>query len=101
MGLAGLGVFLLIVALAVGRILRALTWLAHDPRLEAILLGLLTALLGALSSGLLDHYFFNINFQHAGALLWLCVGLSIVGTSLANEAGETASDSISLPLAGT
>jgi len=67
---------------------QTLSWLkeqAHNPRLEAIVLGLLTALLGALFSGVLDHYFFNINFQHAVALFWLCVGLLISATLLPSD----------------
>jgi len=79
-GIIGLCLFLLIVGLAVTLMLRGLKRLAHNPRLESILLGLLTALLGALFSGLLDHYFFNINFQHAVALFWLCLGLGVAST---------------------
>ncbi len=85
MGLAGLGVFLSIVGLTLARILRELKLLAGHPRLEAVLLGLLTALLAALLSGVLDHYFFNINFQHAVSLFWLCVGLSTAVTLLPEE----------------
>ncbi len=85
MGLAGLGVFLSIVGLTLARILRKLKLLAGHPRLEAVLLGLLTALLAALLSGVLDHYFFNINFQHAVSLFWLCVGLSTAVTLLPEE----------------
>jgi uncharacterized transporter YbjL len=85
MGLAGLGVFLSIVGLTLARILRGLKLLAGHPRLEAVLLGLLTALLAALLSGVLDHYFFNINFQHAVSLFWLCVGLSTAETLLPEE----------------
>ena len=77
MGLVGLGVFLLIMALAVAQMLKRLRNLVDSPRLEAILLGLLAAILGALVSGVFDHYFFNVNFQHAVALFWLCLGLSI------------------------
>jgi hypothetical protein len=94
MGLAGLGVFLLIVMLTIGRILKWLKVLADNPRLEAILLGVLTALVGALFSGILDHYFFNINFQHAVTLFWLCVGLSITATLLAGGAGDRPTDSM-------
>lgn len=93
MGLLGLGVFLLIMVLTIGRILQWLKRLTDSPRLEAILLGLLTALLGALFSGIFDHYFFNINFQHAVALFWLCVGLSITTTLLPNEMEETLTSS--------
>ena len=79
-GIIGLCLFLLIVSSAVTLMLRGLKRLPHNPRLESILLGLLTALLGALFSGLLDHYFFNINFQHAVALFWLCLGLGVAST---------------------
>ncbi len=85
MGLIGLGVFLLINVLMVRQTLSWLKEQAHNPRLEAIVLGLLTALLGALFSGTLDHYFFNINFQHAVALFWLCVGLLISATLLPSD----------------
>ena len=82
MGLIGLGMFLFIMALVISQILRALKKLADYPRLESMLLGLFTALVGALFTGIFDHYFFNINFQHAVTLFWLCVGLSIAATLL-------------------
>jgi O-antigen ligase len=94
MGVVGLGAFLLIIVLAIGRILEWLKRLADNPALESILLGLLTALLAALFSGLGDHYFFNINFQHAVALFWLCVGLSITITLLPSKVEETAPASV-------
>ena len=79
MGLLGLAVFLWISALTIRQ---ALHWLSQkrDSGQEAMVLGLWTALLGALSSGLVDHYFFNINFQHAVALFWLCIGLLVSAT---------------------
>jgi hypothetical protein len=70
------------MALVISQILRALKKLADYPRLESMLLGLFTALVGALFTGIFDHYFFNINFQHAVTLFWLCVGLSIAATLL-------------------
>ncbi len=82
MGLAGLAVFLWINALGIRQILRWLGQQANDPRLEAIVLGLLAALLAALFTGTLDHYYFNINFQHAVALFWLCLGLAVRATML-------------------
>lgn len=81
-GLVGLALFLCIVGLAIVRMLKGLARLAHNPRLEAILWGLLAALVGTLLSGLFDHYFFNINFQHAVALFWLCLGLATAITLL-------------------
>jgi len=84
-GIVGLVMFLAIMGVAVRRMLGWLKRLAHNPRLESMLLGLLTALLGALFSGLLDHYFFNINFQHAAALFWLCVGLGMACTLISEK----------------
>jgi len=89
-GLIGLGVFLLIVGWTLLRGLKALRTLAGNPQMEAILWGLFIALVGALFSGILDHYFFNINFQHAVALFWLCIGL-IVSITLRSWVGEAAS----------
>jgi O-antigen ligase len=89
MGLVGLGVFLWIIMFTIARILRWLRYLADVPRLEGVLLGLLTGLVGASFSGILDHYFFNINFQHAVTLFWLLVGLSITATLPLNSGEET------------
>nr|MBC7244152.1 O-antigen ligase family protein [Chloroflexota bacterium] len=82
MGLIGLAMFLFIMALVMIQILRSLQKITAFPRLESVLLGLFTALLGALFTGIFDHYFFNLNFQHAVTLFWLCVGLSIATTLL-------------------
>jgi len=82
MGLIGLGVFLLIMILVVREVLRGLSRLADSPALESLLLGLFAALLSALFTGIADHYFVNIKFQHAVALLWLCVGLNVAVTLL-------------------
>ncbi len=79
-GLVGLSVFMLILALALWHVFRHLRVLRAHPHLESIQLGLLAALLSITLSGVLDHYFFNINFQNAVTLLWLCVGLAISGT---------------------
>ena len=87
-GIVGLSVFLLIVSLAARQMLGCLGRLSHTPRLESILLGLLTALLSALFSGIFDHYFFNINFQHAVALFWLCMGLGMAATLVPLKAGD-------------
>ncbi|KPL17847.1 MAG: hypothetical protein AMJ93_14515 [Anaerolineae bacterium SM23_84] len=100
MGLIGLGVFLWIVVLTIGRILRWLRYLAEAPRLEAVLLGLLAALLGALFSGILDHYFFNINFQHAVTLFWLVIGLSITTTLLPGDLQTPGAPTAPVPLKG-
>jgi O-antigen ligase len=85
MGFVGLSVYLSIMALAVRQTVQGLGRLADNPRRDSILLGLLGALLAILLTGIFDHYFFNINFQHAVALVWLCVGLAITTTLLPAE----------------
>ncbi|MFB0545311.1 MAG: hypothetical protein ACETWB_00225, partial [Anaerolineae bacterium] len=59
--------------------------LPHDPGLKAILLGLQTAIAGALAGGVLDHYLFNLNFPHAVAIFWLYLGLGVTTTRLMIE----------------
>ncbi len=78
MGLVGLGVFLLIMAIFFYRV--AQSWfagIARDAFLAPILLGLAGGLLGALLGGLTDHYFFNLKFPHSIVLFWLYVGLGM------------------------
>jgi len=85
MGLVGLTAFLV----ALGRFLAlfASTWRrrAVDAELEPILLGCCLAVVGAMASGLLDHYSFNLDFPHAAALMWLVVGLGAVTMRLGAE----------------
>jgi len=89
MGLIGLVVFLWINALAIRQILRWLGSQGNSTPLEPTVLGLFAGLLAALSSGVLDHYFVNLKFQHAVALFWLCLGLAIRATQL-SERGDNA-----------
>ena len=49
-----------------------------DPEMEGILLGLMAALVGALVAGILDHYFFNLQFPHTVTLFWFYMGLAVV-----------------------
>ena len=41
------------------------------------LIGLQAGVVAALAVGLLDHYFFNIEFSHMTALLWCTIGLML------------------------
>lgn len=77
MGLVGLGSFLLIILLYFAHGWRARRALVSDPEGEAILLGLLGAMGGALVGGVFDHYFFNLDFPHSVSLFWLYVGLTV------------------------
>ncbi|MFQ5596127.1 MAG: O-antigen ligase family protein, partial [Anaerolineae bacterium] len=88
MGLVGLSVFLLMMALLFLHIWRE--WQAmENVRLRPILLGLGAGLAGAMVSGIFDHYFVNINFPHAVTLFWLFVGLALSTTHAASNEGTT------------
>ncbi|MBM4464940.1 MAG: hypothetical protein FJ014_05140 [Chloroflexi bacterium] len=80
MGLVGLSVFLAIMAIFFRYTWRSWKSMDPDPRLEAILLGLQTAVVGGLVGGILDHYLFS--FPHAVALFWLYVGLAVAAARL-------------------
>ncbi len=49
----------------------------QDDQRGAQLLGLQAAIVAALAVGLLDHYFFNIEFSHMVALFWGSIGLAL------------------------
>jgi O-antigen ligase len=79
-GLVGLFAFLGIVAAFFARNMRAMRAAFHENHDEergAQLLGLQAAVVAALAVGLLDHYFFNIEFSHMVALFWGCIGLAL------------------------
>jgi len=85
-GLIGLGSFLLIIAMLLARMWRTRQAASADPSLDAIFWGLSAALLGALAGGMLDHYFFNMDFPHAATLFWMYVGLAEATMRLAESA---------------
>jgi O-antigen ligase len=75
MGLVGLLAFL--GAMVGYFVMMARGWRrGFSPSLEAILLGLASAVLGALVSGFFDHYWFNMTYPHMTVLFWLFVGLA-------------------------
>lgn len=74
-GLVGLAIFLLIMAIFAVRMFRALPALDEERRGWAI--GVEAAVLAALAVGLLDHYYFNIEFSHMVALFWSMVGFGM------------------------
>ena len=75
MGLIGLAIFLGVMA---GFFIMALRAWRHglSPALEPILLGFTGAVLGALVSGIFDHYWFNMTYPHMTVLFWLYVGMA-------------------------
>jgi polysaccharide biosynthesis protein PslJ len=75
MGLIGLAIFLLVM---VGFfVLWVRAWRDGVPAArEAILLGYGGAVLGALVSGIFDHYWFNMSYPHMTVLFWLYTGMA-------------------------
>jgi len=82
MGLIGLATFLLIVALLFRQVWLAWPTVRKKEGLEAILLGLTTAVAGILVGGISDHYFFNLSFPHSVSIFWIFLGLAMVAVSL-------------------
>ena len=78
-GLLGLLGFLAIGAMFFLRSWRTLQLAlrARDLDLAGRLIGLQAAIAAALAVGLLDHYFFNIEFSHMVALFWGTIGLAL------------------------
>lgn len=74
-GLIGLGLFIGIMVAFFVQTLRALRRI--DGERAAMVLGVQAGVIAALAVGLLDHYFFNIEFSHMAALLWGVVGLGM------------------------
>ncbi len=77
MGLIGLAVFLLILVLFFRQVWLAWPKVREHAGLEAILLGLAAAIAGILVGGIVDHYFFNLDFPHSVAIFWLYLGLAM------------------------
>jgi O-antigen ligase len=86
MGLIGLAAFLLIIALFFRQVWLAWPTVRKQEGLEAILLGLATALAGILVGGLADHYFFNLSFPHSVSIFWIFLGLGMVAVRLGTRA---------------
>jgi O-antigen ligase len=87
MGLVGLAMYVITCAAFFVFTTRAVRRAAH-PLGDAIL-GAQAAIVAALAVGLLDHYFFNIEFSHMVALFWLVVGLGMALARLADDEPAT------------
>jgi hypothetical protein len=90
-GLVGLFGFLAIVAAFFIRGWRALqaALRTRDVELGGRLIGLQAAVAAALAVGLLDHYFFNIEFSHMVALFWGTIGLAVALETTSDERRTT------------
>ncbi len=85
MGLLGLSAFLVLISALFFYAWQARLQPSTTPGLRPIWLGLFAGLIGALTGGFLDHYFFNLEFQHAIAIFWIFTGLLLSATRLALE----------------
>jgi O-antigen ligase len=97
MGIVGVASFAMVVVAYLANLFRA--WLTvrpeaaalgrgrFDPQMEALLLGLLAAVIGALVGGIFDHYLFNLVYPHMSVLLWSYIGLgmAVVGLTRSQE----------------
>ncbi|HSH78183.1 MAG TPA: hypothetical protein VLA19_06595, partial [Herpetosiphonaceae bacterium] len=79
----GLGTFLVTMAVFFVRTLRAAPGL--DEERQSWLVGIQSGVIAALAVGLLDHYYFNIEFSHMAALFWGLVGCGMAVLSLDAE----------------
>jgi polysaccharide biosynthesis protein PslJ len=94
MGLIGLGLYLLTLCVLLANLLPAVVASrrrapppGHEGErvwsvLDSALLGGASAIVGALVVGLVDHYYFNIEFPHMAALFWLLASLALTARRL-------------------
>ncbi len=78
MGLLGLSAFALVLLVLFARAIQRWRTVQTDEGASAIFLGAHSAVLGALLSGIFDHYFFNIDFHTSAMLLWAMIALAAV-----------------------
>lgn len=89
MGIIGVSVFLLTMGIFFFRSAQAwLDGVRRDLALAPILLGVTAALVGAMTAGIVDHYFFNLDFPHSVTLFWIFVGLGVTTILLDQPARE-------------
>ncbi len=77
MGLVGVAVFLITMLMFINILINGLRHSHQDAKLEALMLGILGAIVGLLAAGVLDHYLFNLTYPHMTALLWIVVGMGV------------------------
>jgi O-antigen ligase len=87
MGVIGLAIFLITMGVVFRSLWRA--WRgARRTEYEPLLLGFMAAILGIMAGGMLDHYFFNLDFPHSVAMFWIYVGLAMATVRLADAASR-------------
>jgi len=88
MGLVGLALFLVVMAVVFASFWRGWRRMTQ-PDYEPVLMGFVAALAGIMFGGLLDHYFFNLDFPHSISFFWIYVGLAVVSARLAEGKAVT------------
>jgi polysaccharide biosynthesis protein PslJ len=82
-GLVGLGAYLLMMASVIGWGLSGWDTIRKDTMLADIWLGLSAGLIGAMLGGIVDHFYFNPEFQATSIIFWSFMGLFLAATRLA------------------
>jgi O-antigen ligase len=90
MGLTGLALFALIMLETFRYSLRRWRKLVARPELLPAWLGFAAGLVGVLVNGVVDHYYFNLEFHGAATMLWVYVGLTLAAARAAGTDGEQA-----------
>jgi polysaccharide biosynthesis protein PslJ len=85
-GILGLTLFVLIMLETFRYGLRRWSSIKAAPDLLNVWLGFMAGIIGALISGFVDHFYFNIEFHAAGMMFWLYVALALVAARLAQTA---------------
>jgi O-antigen ligase len=93
MGLIGLTSFLVVMGILFARFFRMREVVA-DSDLEPLWWGLHASIIGALVSGVFDHYIFNLDFHHSVTLFWLVVGLATAVTELIRKQAKEKQDGL-------
>lgn len=83
-GLIGLTLFVIVVAVILGKAAIAFIDAPTGP-IADMLLSVGAALASALTVGLVDHYYFNVQYMHMALIFWTLAGLLVVVASIDRE----------------
>jgi hypothetical protein len=88
MGIVGVVIFLAAMAGFFGMFLRTWRTTGFAVEREALILGFGGAVLGALVSGIADHYWFNMTYPHMTVLFWLYLGMAAATVLIQRAEGQ-------------
>jgi O-antigen ligase len=90
MGFVGLAILIAALAVVFAWAFEHRRAARSDPHLEPLFLGAHAALVAALTVGMGDHYFVNLDFQPAQTLFWMIIGICLSTTRLSRTSPEIA-----------